>query len=204
MVFADRVFARNACAVQRFVCHAPHAALLFAAACATTSTTTQPKGGPRGLHASEHLDAAHDHEEAAKQGEKWPDAHGDRAAYAIPWTRSWDAADEEARLAAIHRSKAAELHAAYDEACGSRPIEQVSVSPLHRFAVGGWNMKCHRAWMMLAPAGMENCPLDLPGIQVDARGDTEGITVSIAIKDAKLVGELQRRAAHEMEFASQR
>lgn len=55
--------------------------------------------------------------------------------------------------------------------------------------------------MMLAPAGMENCPLDLPGIKVDVRGDAEGITVSIATTDLDLVSELQRRAAHEMESA---
>jgi hypothetical protein len=167
------------------------------------------------------LEAAKQHDEAARSASKWPDAYGDRAAYNIPWTRSWDTGEEQARLAAIHRSKAAELQASYEEACGARPMEQVSVSPLHRFAVGGWNtsngvimylardagapdqlladMKCHRAWMMLAPAGMEDCPLDLPGVQVDAHGDADGITVSIAIRDPNLVEELQRRAAHELE-----
>jgi hypothetical protein len=153
----------------------------------------------------------------------WPDTYGDRAAYSIPWVRSWNTSQDDERLASIHRSKAAELQAAYEEACGTRPVEQVSKSPLSRYGVGGWNtstgvimyltaeagmpddvmaaMKCHRAWMMLAPAGMEDCPLDLPGIQVDARGDKEGITVSIVVRDPNLVEELHRRAAHELEAA---
>jgi hypothetical protein len=198
--------------------------LALAASCASTSATSRPTGGPRGLRASEHLDVARQHDASAESSSKWPDAYGDRAAYNIPWTRSWDTGKDQARLAAIHRSKAAELQAAYEEACGTRPLEQVSVSPLHRFAVGGWNtstgvimylsldagapdklmadMKCHRAWMMLAPADMENCPLDLADIKLDARGDADGITVSIAISDPKLIDELQRRAAHEIEAAA--
>jgi hypothetical protein len=195
--------------------------LLALASCATTSTTHAPAGNPRGLRASEHLDAARQHDEHARQSAMWPDTYGDRAAYAIPWVRSWNTSQEDERLASIHRSKAAELQAAYEEACGNRPLDQVSRSPLNRYGVGGWNtgtgvimylsadagmpddtiaaMKCHRAWMMLAPAGMEDCPLDLPGIQVDARGDREGITVSIVVRDPNLVEELHRRAAHELE-----
>jgi len=64
-------------------------------------------------------------------------------------------------------------------------------------------MKCHRAAMMLAPSGMEDCPLDLPNVVLDARGDTDGITVSITVRDPKLVPELQRRAAHDLEAAVQ-
>ncbi|CAN5893628.1 hypothetical protein BH11MYX3_BH11MYX3_12000 [soil metagenome] len=61
------------------------------------------------------------------------------------------------------------------------------------------DMKCHRAWMRLAPVGMEDCPLDLPGIALDARGDRDGVTVSIVVRNPTLVSELQRRAAHELE-----
>lgn len=194
---------------------------LLAACAATTTKPVQPSGGPRGLRATEHLDAAREHDQAAHDASQWPDAYGDRAAYNIPWVRSWDTAEEQQRLAAFHRSQANELQAAYEEACGNRPLDQVSVSPLARYAVGGWDtstgvilyltadagmpdqliadMKCHRAWMMLAPAGMEDCPLDLPGIKVDARGDKEGITVQIVETDPKLVPELHRRAAHELE-----
>jgi hypothetical protein len=170
------------------------------------------------------MEAARQHDESAHAAQKWPDAYGDRAAYAIPWTRSWEASTEQERLATVHRTHAAELQAAYEEACGDRTADEVSMSPLRRFGLGGWNttsgvilylspgagspdqliadMKCHRAWMMLAPAGMEDCPLDLPGIQVDARGDGEGVTVSIVIHDATLVDELHRRAARELEAAT--
>ena len=194
--------------------------LLLAAGCAAT-TSSIPNGGPRGLRASEHMEAAREHDESAHAAQKWPDAYGDRAAYSIPWTRSWDTTTEQERLAAAHRGRAAELQAEYEEACGDRPLERVSISPLQRYGIGGWNtstgvilylspdaglpdqliadMRCHRAWMMLAPSGMENCPLDLPGIQVDARGDREGITVSIVTHDPALVDELHRRAAAELE-----
>jgi len=63
-------------------------------------------------------------------------------------------------------------------------------------------MKCHRAAMMLAPGGMDDCPLDLPDITLDARGDTDGITVAIGVRDPRLVPELQRRAAHDLEAAA--
>ena len=196
------------------------ALLLLSCACATTTSNQTPKGGPRGLHADEHLVAARQHDEQAFQTARWPDRNAGTDSIMIPWTRSWNPGDHE-RAAAVHRSKADELHAAYSDACGSRPLAEVSVSPLQRYGVGGWDtqagvimyldvkagdpeqlladLKCHRAWMMLSDAGMESCPLDLPGIQVDARGDAEGITLSINIRDPKLVGELHRRAAAELE-----
>jgi hypothetical protein len=196
---------------------------LLLVSCATT-TASAPKGGPRGLRASEHLQAANEHDEAARTTTQWPDTTSERAPYNIPWTRGWNTAAEEERFAAFHRGQANALQLAYEEACGQRPLAQVSVSPLQRFGIGGWNttsgvilylstdagqpdqliadMKCHRAWMMLAPSGMEDCPLDLPGIEVDAHGDTEGISVSIMIRDPKLVDELQRRAGHELELAA--
>jgi hypothetical protein len=194
-------------------------AVSMLAACATT-TMPAAKGGPRGLRADEHQDLARQHDEHAKQSSRWPDATV-ADVYGLPWTRSWDAGGEHERVAAAHRGKADALHVAYDEACGDRPLTKVSISPLQRFAVGGWNtqtgvilyldpsagapdrliadMKCHRAWMMLADTGMDDCPLDLPGLKLDARGDAEGITVSIAITDPELVPELQRRAAHDLE-----
>src|SRR6185503_13508193 len=108
----------------------------------------------------------------------------------VPWSVSWDAGAEHERLAAVHRSRAGALQAAYDEACGDRPYADVSFSPIARHATGGWNtssgvilylptsagpadrliaeLNCHRAWMMLQPAAdMENCTLDLPGILLD-------------------------------------
>jgi hypothetical protein len=54
--------------------------------------------------------------------------------------------------------------------------------------------------MMLAPATtMDDCPLDLPGLLVDARGDGGGITLVITVENRTLVPELQRRIAKELE-----
>ncbi len=194
--------------------------ILFAA-CATTSPPP-PQGGPRGLHASEHLDVARDHDELSRRHSTWPDAMSSGPGSAnLPWFRSWDTGVEHERIASVHRSKAGELQVAYEDVCGTPPVDEVAISPLQRYATGGWNtstgvifylgpnagnpdrlladMRCHRAWMMLAPSGMDDCPLDLPGIVLDARGDLDGVTVSIVVRDSKLVGELQRRAAHELE-----
>lgn len=126
----------------------------------------------------------------------------------------------------MHRSEAAALEAAYAEACGTRELKKVIGSPLVRHRAGGWNtstgvivylsplagtaetllgdLKCHRAWMMLAPAGgMDNCPLDLPGLHIDARGDEGGITLVVTVSNPKLVFELQRRVAKQAEEAGQ-
>jgi hypothetical protein len=197
--------------------------------CATTPSP-EPKGGPRGLRASEHIEVARQHDTMAREREMWPETRGVgpgdlRQPVALPWHRSWDTGAEHDWLAKAHRAQAAEIQAAYEEACGDLPASEVSVSPLESHGVGGWNtttgvimylapdagppdrllarMKCHRAAMMLAPAGMEDCPLDLPGIALDARGDHDGITVSIVVRDAALVPELQRRAAHDLEAAAQ-
>jgi hypothetical protein len=177
------------------------------------------------LRASEHLNLADQHGETAHQQAMRPATSASPDTIGLPWLRAWDTSAEHERLADVHRSKAAELQAEYEQACGSRPLEKVSVSPLQRYGIGGWptttgiiiyldpsagspdkllaDMKCHRAWMMLAPSGMDDCPLDLPGIVLDARGDTDGITVSIVVHDPKLVDELHRRAAHDLETGAQ-
>jgi hypothetical protein len=194
-----------------------------------TAPRPEPKGGPRGLRANEHLDAARQHGALARERETWPDtrpaAPGDLRPTTIPWYRSWDTSGEHERMAETHRARAAGIHAAYDEACRDLAPGDIQVSPLEVYGVGGWNtttgvilylapeagsadsllarMKCHRAAMMLGASGMEDCPLDLPNIAVDARGEEGGITVSIVIRDPNLVPELQRRAAHDLEAAAQ-
>jgi hypothetical protein len=193
--------------------------------CATTPRP-EPKGGPRGLRATEHIEAARDQDELAKQSSTWPDTRaiapaGSMHTIAFAWTPSGHTPAEHEQLAAAHRGKAADLEAAYQEACGEQTHADVAVSPLQRYGVGGWatstgvivylsadagpaakllaDLECHRAWMMLAPTDMDDCPLDLPGIMVDARGDEGGVTLSIVVRDPKLVDELHRRAAHELE-----
>lgn len=201
-------------------------ATVVLSSCATTPPPA-PKPGPRGLHASQHLEVARTHEEMARQSGRWPDDPSPGPGGAgIRWVRAWDTGVEHERIANLHRSKASQLEAAHAEACGPRPVEEVSISPLQRHAIGSWNtstgvilyldrnsgdpdrlladLKCHRAWMMLAPAGMEECPLDLPGLVLDAKGDTDGVTVSLIVRDPKLVPELQRRAAHDLELGATR
>lgn len=139
------------------------------------------------------------------------------------WSRRWDTAAEHRYHADVHRSRAAALQAAYDEACGDRPADVITVSPLQRFGVGGTptstgvlvllrgyegtpdalmaELRCHRAWMMLGPAGMDDCPLDLPGLRVHARGEAGEITLELDVDDAALVPELQRRTALDLEGA---
>ena len=203
-------------------------AAVLLSACATTSTTAD-KPGARGPTAADHLAAAHQHDELARQQWMYPDSRHDstgaQASISGAWTRTWDTSQDHDRLARIHRSAAAQLHAEYDEACGSMSPTDVSVSPLQRYGIGGTpfehgaiiylspeagpperllrDMRCHRAWMMLGPSGMDDCPLDLAGIQVTARGDAKEIAVTIKVRDAALVDELHRRTALELEMAEQ-
>jgi len=208
----------------------PALTALALAACSPAPSPQRPvHPGSRGLHADEHLDAAREHERRAQELARWPETRtAGSGAFDAPqgglWYRRWDTADEEAKLAASHRGAAADLHAQYEEACGSEPAEKISISPLQRYGIGGTNIddgvliflraeagrpdallkdiRCHRAWMMLSESGMGDCPLDLTGINVVAHGDTNGVSVSITVKDPKLVPELQRRAAHDLEAAS--
>jgi len=200
--------------------------LLLLTACATTPPP-EPKGGPRGLYASDHVAAARDHQALADQQARWPDAMGSqpRGTEKGVWYGRWDVTEHE-RLAETHRAKAAELNRQYEDLCHGFAAEDISVSPLRRHGVGGWNtatgvivylspaagsperllaqLRCHRAWMMLAPADMDDCPLDLPGLVLDARGDVDGVTVSLSVRDRALVPELQRRAAVDLENATPR
>lgn len=201
---------------------------LLVAACATTSATTPaPRGGPRGLHASEHRDLASVHDEAARNQMSWPAptamTPGDPTTpQSLPWYRTWNTAADHERIARVHRSEAAALEAAYAEACGTRELEKVRGCPLTRHRLGGWNtstgaivylsplagtpetlladLRCHRAWLMLAPVE-EECPLDLPDLKIDARGDAKAITLVLSVPDAKQVFELQRRLAKQVEQA---
>ena len=65
-------------------------------------------------------------------------------------------------------------------------------------------MRCHRAWMMLGRSAMDDCPLDLPGIEVVAHATAGAIEVEITTRDASQVGELQRRVAKDVEAGANR
>ena len=202
-----------------------HLLLLLVAACSSTPPPEHP--GSRGARADDHLAAADAHADRANQLAMWPDQRpGDGSPTTNTpgrWYRTWDTAREQRRFAQEHRAQAAQITAAYEEACGNRPTSEVSISPLQRYGIGGAptttgamiflspdagtadgllaDLRCHRAWMMLGRSDMDSCPLDLAGIKVEAHGDTTGITVEISIDDPKLVPELQRRAAVELEAA---
>jgi hypothetical protein len=196
-------------------------------ACATTA----PSGGPRGLRASDHLAAAREHGEAAANRNRWPETRteaapaGVRPAASPPWFYYWSANDDE-QLAEMHRSAAAQIEAEYQAACGDAPLADVSVSPLVRYGLGGARiadgavvylatdagtpeavmaaMRCHRAWMMLGRSAMDDCPLDLPGIEIVAHATEGAIEVEITTRDATQVGELQRRVAKDVEAGASR
>lgn len=205
--------------------------LSLLAACAAPIASERP--GPRGLRADQHLNIASREDAHADELTRWPDTRPgldgpnvDQQLAAGTWYGTWDTAADHHRIAQIHRSAAAQLQAEYEQACADIPAEAVSVSPLARYAIGGSPttngtlvllsidagppdrllaaMRCHRAWMMLGRADMETCPLDLPGLQVSARGDASGIELTMTVSDPSLVDELRRRAAHDLEAAQER
>lgn len=205
--------------------------LCLVAACAAPIANEKP--GPRGLRADQHLSIASREADRAEELTRWPDTRPgldgtnmDQQLAAGTWFGTWDTAAEHRRLAQVHRSAAAQLEAEYEQACGELPGEIITVSPLQRYAVGGSPtadgmlvllsleagppdrllaaMRCHRAWMMLGRTGMDDCPLDLPGLQVSARGDASGIELTMTVDDPALLDELRRRAAHRLEAAPQR
>jgi hypothetical protein len=205
--------------------------LVLAAACSSNRPPPQAPGS-RGLHANEHLSAAAEHDEAARDRSRWadtrPDGTGrvDQLLIGSPWHRTWDTAADQERAAAVHRSEAQALYAAYEEACGQRSTSEVATSPIVKYGISGSptadgvviylsmqagpperlmaDLKCHRAWMRLAPANMENCPLDLAGLQVEATGGADAITLTLTVRDRALIPELQRRAAQDLEVAKHR
>lgn len=203
-------------------------AALVLAACANPKPRPETPGS-RGLHANEHLAAARQHDEAARETSTWPetrtaDSTGrvDQLLIGTHWHRTWDTAADQERAAANHRSQAQAIHAAYEQACADRPLQDIEVSPIVRHGVGGSattdgvvlylsthagpadqlmaDLECHRAWMRLAPANMDLCPLDLAGLHIDAVGTPDGITLTLTVKDPALIPELQRRTAHDLEL----
>jgi hypothetical protein len=205
-------------------------ALFALVACSQTVPPKPTSPTSRGLRADQHLDAAREHARRADELARWPAARLDDSGFDDPgsgtWYRGWDQTAEQRRLEDVHRSEAARLHAAFDEACAGIDPKTVRVSPLVRHGIGGMNvdngvvvflpatagapdrllaeLRCHRAWMMLSEnTGMDACPLDLPGLRVQAHGDASGISIELRVRDPRLVPEIQRRAAHDLEMAAQ-
>ncbi|MEP6860351.1 MAG: hypothetical protein ABJE66_07015 [Deltaproteobacteria bacterium] len=207
-------------------------ALVLLASCGGAPPVAAEKPGPRGLRADQHAAMASREDERASQLDTWPEQRPgpiegpDTHLVTVAWTGRWDTSEEHRRLAAVHRSAAAELDAEYQEACGSTSAELVMVSPLQRYGLGGGpterganviltaeagpparllgELRCHRAWMMLGPSDMNACPLDLPGLHVYAHGDATSIELELVVDDPKLIPELQRRTVHDLELANHR
>ena len=189
----------------------------------------QPADTSRGLRASEHLDVADSQQQAVVQSSTFPDMRGDGINTGTqlmqPWYRSSATGADHADKVQYHRAAASALIGDYTAACGAIPSADAAVSPIAKFGIGGWPtqsgaivylsadagapdevmaaMVCHRAWMMLSPANKLEGPLDLAGLSFDARGDANGITVSLTIRDLKMLTELQRRVEHDLEEAAQ-
>ncbi len=211
----------------------PTLSLLLFAACASAPAAKPQPPGSRGLRASQHMDSAREHDEMAREKSSYPDTRlddgtgrTDQMLLATPWTRHWESGDDHLRMAQVHRSAAAALTQEFEEACDGRPESEMTISPLVKYGVGGSpiadgvviymrpeagnpdklmaDMRCHRAWMMLQPVStMDMCPLDLAGLSVEATGGSEGVTVTLHVKDKALVPELQKRAAHDLEQGAQ-
>ena len=206
--------------------------LLLITACAS-STRPPPvaAAGSRGPRASDHMTAARQEDEHARERAAWPDAHRSDATGRVdqllvgePFRATWDSPAEHQRSAAHHRTAALALHDEYERACGDRPYSEISVSPIVRYGMGGSttttgvilymkteagpvprllaDLRCHRAWMMLAPVNMDNCPLDLDGLAIDARAEEGGYTLTLTVRDPELVPELQRRVARDLEIGT--
>ncbi len=200
------------------------ALVVAATACGGTTTITETPG-PRGVRADEHLAIAHREDDRAEELSHWPEPIIAYPAVdplpAAVWYGRWDVASDHRAAAEEHRTNAAEIEQEYEQACGDTPAEVLAVSPLRRYGVGGTNtaqgvivvlspdagppdrllaaMRCHRAWMMLGRADMDDCPLDLPGLEVEAHGDASAISLVLTVADPALVPELQRRASHDLE-----
>ncbi len=197
-------------------------ALFLLAACGTTSP--EPVQGPRAVRTDEHLAAARQHDEIARERSSWPITRevtpGDPMTTTppMPWVTTWDPQTDHERIANIHRSEAAANATEYEDACGQGDVKKLVGSPLLRHRVGGWNTKtgvvillsplagsekqllsdlrCHRAWLMAGTGVEKDSPLALPGLVVDARGNQDGITLTLTVRDTKLIPELQRRVLH--------
>ena len=204
-------------------CHAGITILISIAGCAGAQSERPQPPGARGPRASDHLAKAHEHEESARQRKLSPDTRPDatgRVDQLLIGHARWDSAVDQQRAALHHRSAAGALYAEYEQACGDHAVV---VSPIVRYGMGGTatatgvvlyltpeagsaerliaELRCHRAWMMLAPANMDTCPLDLDGLAFDAYGENEGFTLTLTVRDPALVPELQRRIARELELS---
>lgn len=187
--------------------------LVLLAACGTASPE-----GPRAIRTPEHLEEARKHDEIARSRTSWPVAE-EVTPPARPFAFTWDPDADHTRVRE-QQGEAAAVQQAFKDACHQREVEKTG-SPLTRHRVGGWNtedgvvvllgvvagpretlladLRCHRAWLMAGPGVDKDAPLALPGLLVDAKGTQDGIMLTLTLKDAALIPELQRRVVRQIE-----
>ncbi len=60
------------------------------------------------------------------------------------------------------------------------------------------DLRCYRAWLTGTGTDKDS-PLSLPGLLLDAKGTQDGITLTLTLKDATSIPELQRRVLRQVE-----
>jgi len=210
--------------------------LMFAlVACSQTfSPSSPPKQVSHQLDADEHLVVAREEDERARELASWPEVRTSDVGGAKEvgrfdepsaglWYSKWgEQPAEHLRAARTHRSEAAQLHAAYDEACAGIAPALTRVSPLERYGEGQMpttdgvvvflgkpgvttqqiraELRCYEAWTRLSEIE-EDSPLDLPDLRIVIDEDGSGISVGLQLQDSTLLPELRRRTARQLEVA---
>lgn len=213
----------------------PHLFVVLAACSQTFSAPSPPpKQVSHQMDADEHIVAARDEDERARELASWPTPRRDDVGGAREmgrfddppaglWYRHWgEQPAEHLRRAEAHRGAAAELHAAYDDACAGIAPAFARKSPLARYGQGDMptedgvviflgkpgvttqqiraELRCYQAWTKLSEID-EDGPLDLPDLRIVMHEDDTGISIELQLQDLSLLPELQRRAARTLEVA---
>lgn len=179
---------------------------------------------PHDMTAAEHMTQAAEHGTVAAQSGgsysgtpySWNHPYSGQGWY--PWYYYWDPSIEHRRLAAAHASAAEAVKLEHQAACTGVPEPMQALSPfdvytldsertpdgmiLHLAPEAGppevllVRMRCHRAWLRLAPRDDE--PHDLIAVDgakvVVHAGGRDTIEVMFSIKDPVALAELNRRA----------
>jgi len=96
-----------------------HRPILLFAMTACAGSANEAPSGPRGYRADQHLQMAARADARASELTHWPDTRpGADGSYPFnnPWFGTWDTVTEHRRIAAAHRSAAAQLEADYQDA----------------------------------------------------------------------------------------
>jgi hypothetical protein len=191
---------------------------------------------PHDMTAAEHMTEAAEHGTMAAQSggpyagtpHPWdrPGAYSGHGWY--PWYYYWDPSIEHRRLAAAHVAAAEAVKLEYQAACTGIQETTQATSPLDIYALGSERlrdavilhlapeagppevllvrMRCHRAWLRLAPRDDE--PNDLIAVDgakiVVHAGGRDTIEVMFSIGDPVALSELDRRAQIAVLRAKQR